>query len=381
MKIHSLAYSDEARNWGLNPIQFRGLTLLVGASGVGKTQILRSIMRLQQVSNGKSLNGISWKIDFSTVDDIRYVWEGEFENRGIDFEPIFLNLVSDEDDESQDAPKILHEHLYRNGVEIISRYKQTIKFEGKPTVKLPQEKSALHLLKEEDLILPAYQGFQKIILDDSTRHGNISIVANDLDISVEEYPDIKSIRNSEMSIRARLYLTSCNVPDIFDRIRDQFVDIFPFVEDIKIAPTTSKKASSHFQNVPVIQIKEYNVSQWIDERFISSGMSKTLKQIGNLYLSAIGTVILVDEFENSLGVNCIDEVTEMFSQNHDLQFIITSHHPYIINNVEYKNWKLISRKAGVVTGHDASDFNLGKSKHEAFTQLINLDIYTDGAGA
>ena len=231
------------------------------------------------------------------------------------------------------------------------------------------------------MVLPAYQGFQKIILDDSTRHGGISIEGNDLDISVEEYPDVKSIRNSELSIRARLYLTSCNAPDVFDHIRDQFIDIFPFVEDIKIAPITSKKASSHFQNVPVIQIKEYDVSQWIDERFISSGMSKTLTQIGNLYLSAYGTVILVDEFENSLGINCIDEVTEMFSHNQNLQFIITSHHPYIINNVEYKNWKLISRKAGVVTGYDASDFDLGKSKHEAFTQLINLDIYTDGAGA
>jgi hypothetical protein len=31
--------------------------------------------------------------------------------------------------------------------------------------------------------------------------------------------------------------------------------------------------------------------------------------ISELYLCADGTLILIDEFENSLGINCIEEVT------------------------------------------------------------------------
>ena len=62
----------------------------------------------------------------------------------------------------------------------------------------------------------------------------------------------------------------------------------------------------------------------------------------------------------------------------DLQFIITSHHPYIINNISYKNWKIVTRNGGVVTAKDATDYDIGKSKHQAFTQLINLDAYSEG---
>ena len=44
-----------------------------------------------------------------------------------------------------------------------------------------------------------------------------------------------------------------------------------------------------------------------------------------------GSVILIDEFENSLGVNCLDEITEdVVKESRRLQFILTSHHPYII---------------------------------------------------
>jgi len=104
-----------------------------------------------------------------------------------------------------------------------------------------------------------------------------------------------------------------------------------------------------------------------------------LMHIAELYLCADGTVILIDEFENSLGINCIDEVTRsIVSSRRSLQFIITSHHPYIINNINFKNWKLITRKAGVVKSYDATRFISGESKHQAFTQLINLDEYVEG---
>jgi AAA15 family ATPase/GTPase len=107
-------------------------------------------------------------------------------------------------------------------------------------------------------------------------------------------------------------------------------------------------------------------------------MFKTLMYISEIYLYPEGTVILIDEFENSLGVNCIDIVTDLLMEKRNLQFILTSHHPYIINKIGMEYWKIVTRKGGVVTVKDAKSFNLGKTRHQAFTQLINLEEYTEG---
>jgi hypothetical protein len=41
MKIKNLTYRDNVLKWALEKVDFEVLTLLVGASGVGKTQILK----------------------------------------------------------------------------------------------------------------------------------------------------------------------------------------------------------------------------------------------------------------------------------------------------------------------------------------------------
>jgi predicted ATPase len=179
-----------------------------------------------------------------------------------------------------------------------------------------------------------------------------------------------------MSIYIKLFLISHNNPDIFDKIKQKFIATFPQVEDVKIEAVRYKNDRSH----PLfpIQIKEKGVKDWIFQFNISSGMRKTLIHISELYLSPQGTVILIDEFENSLGINCIDVVTDLLVENRNIQFILTSHHPYIINNIGMEHWKIVTRKGGVVTVIDAKDLNLGKSRHQAFTQLINLEEYNEG---
>lgn len=94
--------------------------------------------------------------------------------------------------------------------------------------------------------------------------------------------------------------------------------------------------------------------------------------ISELYLSPENCIILIDEFENSLGVNCLDSVTELVLNNKTLQFIITSHHPYIINNVSPAYWKIVTRKANLVTVKNAEDFHISESRQKAFIDLINV---------
>ncbi len=112
---------------------------------------------------------------------------------------------------------------------------------------------------------------------------------------------------------------------------------------------------------------------------ISSGMFKTLLHLAEIKLMADGFVILIDEFENSLGVNCIDIVAEdLLKPGRNLQYIITSHHPYIINNIDMKYWKVVMRDGTKVSTKTADELKLGKSKHQAFKQLLNLEEFTGG---
>ena len=131
--------------------------------------------------------------------------------------------------------------------------------------------------------------------------------------------------------------------------------------------------------MPILQFKEKGLDKWIYENRMSSGMIRTFIHISEMFLLSDGTLVLIDEFENSLGVNCIDILTEdLIFENNRLQFIVTSHHPYIINKIPYEHWKIVNRSGGKIKTFDAKDFNLGESKHERFMNLINLPQYKAG---
>ena len=393
MKIKSLKYHDKSRNWNLETTTFGNLTLLVGASGVGKTQILHSIQGIQEIANGESLSGVEWNIEFQLSDSKSFVWQGEFENYENKEKVILPKLGSSESQfsmletikkyyyKNQDKPKILWERLTQNGNPIVEREGQNIDFnKARTVVKFPQEESIIHTLRAEEQIAIIKQSFRLVFLKDYTAIANSLPDVQNIDDLSKKYNSIEEIRNSDENIRVKLYLCAVNAPKVFEIIKKSFIDIFPFVKDVKIVlMERGDLARFFFGEAPFLQILEKGVQDWIDDFQISLGMQRTLLQISDLYLSKDGTVFLIDEFENSLGVNCIDDLTSiLLNHKRDLQFILTSHHPYIINKINYNNWKIVTRQGGVVKTHDASEFDLGRSKHEAFTQLINLDEYTEG---
>jgi len=371
MKIKKVAFWDNELEWRFEHISFSNLALLVGVSGVGKTQILQGILNLQEIANGASLNGLVWDVTFSTVNNVEYRWQGEFETQKI------LPIIPNEEDET-DKFRIVSEHLFKQGNVIIERTPSEIKFKGQTTPKLSPFQSVVEILNQEEDISPVQQGFNKIIYSDNSRavNGIFGISIRDLSRLAKENIPLYSIQASNMPILLKLALIARPYPDIFDKIKHKFIEIFPQVEDVKIEAVEDKEHPS-IPDFP-LQIKEKGVNNWIFQNNISSGMLKTLIHISELYLLPEGTVILIDEFENSLGINCIDVVTDLIVGNRNIQFILTSHHPYIINNIGMEHWKIVTRKGGVVTVIDAKDLNLGKSRHQAFTQLINLEEYSEG---
>lgn len=361
MKICSLAYEDKVRGWKLNRTEFRPLTLLVGASGVGKTQILNAIRNIMWIADGISIAGLKWNLEFEVDPSNHFVWAGEFEQ---DQRSEIVKII--------DPAKIVSESIIHNGLQIVRRDESSIYFNGVPTVKLAPNKSVVNLIADRP-ISSIQEALKLTVLTDYTKMS----LGSELEYDGSQFPDLESIRNSDEDTARKLYLCSQIAPTVFQQVKQTFTEVFPFVEDIGFERIGTLPPHSAF-----IQIRERDIENWISAHTLSSGMRRTLLQLSDLYLSADGTVFLLDEFENSLGINCIDEVTEaIVSCGRDLQFIITSHHPYIINNISHEYWKIVTREGGVVSTHDATEFRLGQSKHEAFTQLINLEAYSEGVVA
>ncbi len=377
MKINTLEFEDKSRQWKLAKAYFDKLTLLVGASGVGKTQMLRAIHALKEISKGESINGVAWRVEFKTTDNNDFIWEGEFEEKEISIFDI------DDDESIKKNAKIIFEKIYKNEELQVDRNKDKIVFKGNETVKLTREKSLLNHL-EEDFVKEMKDEIEKIHLSDHSDSQKEPFKINLFNANKlsKKYNTLKKIRQSDLDIRVKLFLASQTEKRTFDNIKNRFIDIFPQVEDLKIAPIESEKEEvpAFMKDYPFIQIKEKGVSKWVHQSRISSGMFRSLIHISELYLSTEGTLFLIDEFENSLGINCIDELTsDILQSRRELQFVLTSHHPYIINAISFNNWKLVTRNKGVVKTHNASELNLGKSKHDAFMQLLQLEEYQTGS--
>ena len=373
MKIITFSYFDKVRNWGFNNLEFLKLTLLVGASGVGKTQILHAINNLNKIANGLSQNGKKWDITFESLYGKVYNWKGEFQKKT----DTPLDWIS----ESIEKSTVLWEELIENKKTIIKRENNKILFQGKETVKLAAHQSVIFLLREEPSIATVYAGLLKIKLIESTMR-NLSFFIEDrlLRKIMRLYSDKyqRNIIDQDLILGLKLLIVSQQKDkSLFEAIKKRYIDIFPQIEDIRM--TKDHHSTDKTKNDYILQIKERDVDNWISQDDISSGMLRSLIQICELYLCPEGSLLLMDEFENSLGVNCIDELTnDILNSNRNIQFVLTSHHPYIINNIPYQNWKIVTRKAGKVTIKDAADYRIGESRHDYFMQLLQLDDFNNG---
>ena len=377
MKIISLRLKNNFFEWDFDEIKFSSnLTLLVGVSGAGKTQILRAIIDLRRIANGKAINGFEWKIIFSTVKGTEFIWEGRFNT-------VETNELSFEDDEKEkqderEKSSLIYERLTSNNQVLIQRdlKLEEIRFKDRPMPKLSSHQSMIYILKEESEIKEAFDALNKIEYRDHPINSRRLINSNQSLPSLKnKYKTLDSIVNSDEDIITKLYLTYENKLDIYEKIKSRFIDIFPQIGDLKVEPFKSdilpKSIAEKFQ--PGISIKEKSVPKWIRENRMSSGMLRTIIHIAEIFLANEGSVILSDEFENSLGINCIDILTEdLIHENKTLQFIATSHHPYIINNIPYEYWKIVTRQGGHIRIGNASDYHLGKSKQDAFIQLTKI---------
>lgn len=367
MKFKSISATDKTSGWKIENIHFNPmLTLLVGASGVGKTRILNLINGLCQIAQGRSYNGTKWKVEFEQEGG-NFIWEGEYEQ--ID-EPVMTIP-----DTRENKFALVSETISNNGNVIVSRSKDSFFFNGQKLIKLDETKSAVELLKGEDSIKPIYYGFSQcynLNMADNSIH--ISPIVGIINMTSLNSLAVKMMGN--LSPVEKFFLLFNNKLKEFDVICQKFQDIFPTVERIDFIMAKSFNDSL----IPVLVIKEKDVPTLIRQNGISSGMMRTLLQIITLVLANDGDVIMIDEFENGLGVNCINELADLIMEPEaDIQVVMTSHHPYIINAIPVKDWKILTRNGSDVQVHTAEELHIGEhSKHEAFMQLLQTPEYKTG---
>ncbi|TVQ65138.1 MAG: ATP-binding protein [Spirulina sp. DLM2.Bin59] len=368
MQIKTLTYYDDEYKWELLTVEFLpNLNLLVGISGVGKTRILKAVSSLKAIANGASLNGVQWNIHFIANNNLEYTWSGAFETRP--------KAIAINEDSAQDEPvKLIDEKLIdNNGNIIVERKNSEIFLNGDKTPKLSPFESVIELLKEEDQITPIKASLDQIILTNSDPTDRIWRLPVSI-FKKFQNASLLTLCESGLPVQIKLSILYRTFPAEFNKIKKIFMSVFPKVSDLKIETINDEHIpiglSKLLKEATTVSIREKGIDDWLDN--ISSGMLKTLMYISELYLAPENSLILIDEFENSLGVNCLDSVTELFLDNKKLQFMITSHHPYIINNISPAYWKIVTRKAGLVTVKNSEDFHISKSRQKAFIDLINI---------
>ena len=103
--------------------------------------------------------------------------------------------------------------------------------------------------------------------------------------------------------------------------------------------------------------------------------------ITDIVIAPADVLYMIDEYENSLGVNAIDFLPSFLAEcGGARQFIITTHHPLLINAIPVTDWFIFHRRGlniRVTHGHEVES-RYGRSKQQRFIQLINDPLYTEG---
>jgi len=376
MKIIKYKYSGiDEPGWSFDEVCFGDVNLLVGLSASGKTRLLKTIFDLGvfTVRQNSFKNG-HWNLEFEQ-EGKKYNWE------------IITKRISSA------ASLIAKETLYENSKLIIKRDEDKFIFKDKEIPKLPLQLTSIFLLKEMKCIMPIYDGFSSIMRREF--FGNtLKEQAENILITQEVSEEFKAtaaqgkeyflskLFKSAFPVSARLYFLEKHFKEEYKIITDYLKSIFPFIEDVLFLDITEFRPNFPIKGkMPIFCIKEKHVKKQIPYEELSSGMQKVILFLTDIKTSPKGSIYLIDEYENSLGINAINIFPSFLSEvEQDIQFFITSHHPYLINNIGVKNWYILHRKGSNVKFlyGEKNIERFGKSKQKAFVQLLNDSFYREG---
>lgn len=376
MRVNWIEFENFTTGQKIERINFDKLNLLVGESGAGKTQILKILSLYSNVIvKGQPIPFAGhFKIHFSVnqiiigdpndLDNKIFTWEIETKNN----HSINTN--------SSFSYGITKELLLKEDVIIFERDEKTLTFLSKTIPNISSDKSILNVFNNPTDIANINTNFWEIISYFSQELGlnprplkEVNFFKQIFKGEIKTFGDLNNRRFlMRYSALIKIFIMREFFQDDYQLFLDKLKSIFPVIEDIKVDVDENIKQYNLF-------IKENG--QWIPKDEISAGMLKTIYILCVVEFSTNESVILLDELENSLGVNCLDEITDYIceeSYTSNTQFILTSHHPYIINQIPENHWRIISQNNGIVSSKRALDVGIDTSKNrqDKFFQYINF---------
>lgn len=376
MFIKRFNLKDSIRKIEIADVDFSKLNVLVGTSGAGKTTIMAALFSITRIVNGKASPADSWLIEFTDNDNKEIIWSGRFSGE------------TDLDKEDNEISELVEEKIIIDGRTILE------KKDGKTTLNnislpvLDKYKSNVYLLREDDNLISIYQSMQSIIIVHNNSRAHVSESATPIlskksvkrvvdffkknkDLSIVDYCDVYN----DLDCRSKIFFAKQYDEKAFDDFLFVYTSIFSNVESINIKKFNGvqRQNGTNIQQGFHLNLK-LNDGTTVDQKSISSGMFKTMMLLSDLMFSSKYTVLLIDEVENSLGVNCLPDIIQEIKSS-KFQCIISTHHPKIINDIPPKNWLIVSRDKGNISVSKATDIENSTSHHDKFIQLINSCIF------
>lgn len=359
MFIKSFEYEDLRTGWKLEHTTFDAFNLLVGNSGVGKTKILRALTSVAGLALGRVFMDLRWQLEFLRG-DVTYRWTGR--------------VIRD-----RTAPLFAEERFESGNAVLFQRTTDRFSFQGTGLPRLSNRLSGLELLSGEESIRPLRDSLGDLFIESDIPALPIHIIRPMSEpAEVRTRDELTQLRKTHpIHILEIAYMVYSGLPELWQAIMDAFRGIFPSVRDVVALRSSSEGDDTTIYS---LELFEEGATAPIPHEDIASGMSRTLGHLIELAVAPEGAVILIDEFENSLGANCMPDVVRLLHSRPDLQFIITSHHPYVINNIPKDTWKLVQRRGSNVRVTSARDIPAlqDASHHQAYLRLVNLPEFEEG---
>ena len=376
MRILRYKCTGRRRNdWDFSELKFGRINLFVGDTATGKTRLLNTLYNITSfVALGEFRTGC---------------WDMTFQQSGL----VYRWQIETDGSEKEEDSRIVHEKLWivEDGSEtqIIDRSADHFTFKGKDLPKLPPRATSITLLKEEDDIGPIYEGFgrmtrRRFFRDDLAKLSELIAIPPNLIDKFRSKPLLRNVYDANLALNVNLFILSVLFPEVFNAIRKHLKSAFGFIADSAVKEWSDVARGLKVPGeIPVFCIREKQSKTWIPLPELSSGMQKVLLILTDTHILPDEAIYIIDEYENSLGVSAIDFFPGfLLGLEKEIQFFVTSHHPYIINEIPPRNWYIFHRKGTSVSIKYGQELEarFGKSKQKAFIQLINVPFYVKGVG-
>lgn len=363
VKIRWIEFENLKTGLKIEKINFnKDITLLVGLSGVGKTQVLNVVEYSLNLAVDKDIILRPYRVGMGIlIDNDEYEWF--YEINEVSKDELIIN--------EEGRYEFSFEKLLRNGKIIFERKNEKVSVIGYDKVPQPKKDESLILQYSEDenfeILISGIRKLYSVEIELAVRGGirseSFSRLKSKVIDTIKNEKNVEFRAFSHLPVALKLYIAKRYYPELYIKIFEAVKELFIEIEDIDVEEDSIRE-------MYLVSIQVYGKK--LLQHDISNGMLKTIYYIVELFTMSKDSLVLIDEFENGLGVNCIDLLSElMLSERNDLQFIITSHHPKIINAIDKDKWRIIDRDNCTVKNSGSLDYGIGNSQHDAYFNLIN----------